>query len=177
MHAKFCVCRIFCTQLYVSCHISSCCASNIIFSPFPSPNHEFNSILFLLVSVPYSAKGSTSQALVWYNILIEETRGYIHVVGSEPIIHLMLKRSASAVLAQTLAERWWDTTHSIHIVGWDMTITSHNFHCMTGLRFDEVLISLEDESGIRLGVDLLGRRYATKMIHYTDLKADFIHYP
>ena len=48
---------------------------------------------------------------------------------------------------------------------------------MTGLRFDGVPISLENESFVRLGVDLLGRRYATETIHYTDLKADFMHRP
>ena len=46
---------------------------------------------------------------------------------------------------------------------------------MIDLQFDGVSISLEDESGIRLGVDLLGRRYATKTICYTDLEVDFMH--
>ena len=40
-----------------------------------------------------------------------------------------------------------------------------------------VLISLEDKSGIWLGIDLLGRRYATETIYYADLKADFMHRP
>ena len=48
---------------------------------------------------------------------------------------------------------------------------------MTGLWFNGVLISLEDELGIRLGADLLGRRYATKTICYTDLEVDFMHRP
>ena len=68
-----------------------------------------------------------------------------------------------------------DTTHTFHIAGWEITITPHNFHHMTSLWFDGVPISLEDESGIQLGVDLLGRRYATKMIRYTDLEMDFMH--
>ena len=29
--------------------------------------------------------------------------------------------------------------------------------------------------GIRLGVDLLGRRYATETIRYADLEVDFMH--
>ena len=62
-------------------------------------NHEFNSILFLQVSALYSGRGSTSRVLVWYNILTEETRGHIHVVGFEPILYLMPERFASAVLA------------------------------------------------------------------------------
>ena len=54
-----------------------------------------------------------------------------------------------------------------------MTITPLNFHRMTGLRFDGVPISLEDKLRVWLGAKLLGRRYATEMIHYTDLEADF----
>ena len=48
---------------------------------------------------------------------------------------------------------------------------------MIGLRFDGVLISLEDELGVWSGAELLGRRYATKMICYIDLEADFMHRP
>ena len=47
---------IFCTQLYAPCHISSYCESNIIFAPFFSLNHDFNPILFLHVSAPYSGE-------------------------------------------------------------------------------------------------------------------------
>ncbi|KAL0008564.1 hypothetical protein SO802_010066 [Lithocarpus litseifolius] len=45
------------------------------------------------------------------------------------------------------------------------------FMCAQGL------ISLEDESGIQLGIDLLGRRYAIETIYYADLEADFMHRP
>ena len=90
---------------------------------------------------------------------------------------MLPKRSASAVLAQTLAERWWDTTHTFYIANWEMNITPYDFHCMTGLRFNGVSISLEDESGIQLGVNLLGWRYAIETIRYTDLEVDFMHYP
>ena len=48
---------------------------------------------------------------------------------------------------------------------------------MIGLWFDGVLISLEDESGSRLDVELIRRRYAIETIRYTNLEADFIHHP
>ena len=90
----------------------------------------------------------------------------------------MPERSTSAVLVQTLAKRWWDTTHTFHIADREMTITPHDFHYMTGLQFAGVPISLEDELGIRLGANLLGRRYATKTIRYTNLaEVDFMHRP
>ena len=108
---------------------------------------------------------------------MEDTQGHVHATSFEPIIHLKPKRSASAILAQTLAERWWDTTHTFHIASQEMTITPHDFHHMTGLQFDGVSINLENELGVRLRTELLGRRNATKTIHYTNLKADFMHHP
>ena len=134
----------FCIQLYVPCLISFYCESNITFLAFFSPNHEFNPILFLQISAPNSGRGSTSRVLVRYNILTEETLGHIRATGFEPVIRLMLERSANAVLAQTLAEWWWDATHTFHIANWETTITPHDFHHMTSLWFDRVPISLED---------------------------------
>ena len=34
----------------------------------------------------------------WYNLLVLETRGYIQEAGFEPIIGLLLEKSASATL-------------------------------------------------------------------------------
>ena len=87
--------------------------------------------------------------------------------------HLLLKRSARAILVQTLVERWWDTTYTFPIADMEMTMTPHNFHNMTGLRCDEAFINLEGESGIRLGIDLLGRRYSNETIQYFDIKVDY----
>ena len=44
---------------------------------------------------------------------------------------------------------------------------------MIGLRCDSATISLEGESGIRLVIDLLRRRYSTDTICYFDIKADY----
>ena len=68
-------------------------------------------------------------------------------------------------------------THTFHITDWEMTITPHDFHCMIGLQFEGVPISLEDELGTWLGAELLGRRYAMETIYYTDLEVDFMHHP
>ena len=76
----------------------------------------------------------------WYWILTKETRGYIHVAGFEPIIHLLPERSMSAILVQILAKRWWDATRTFHIADREMIITPHDFHRMTSLRCDRALI-------------------------------------
>ena len=115
--------------------------------------------------------------VAWYRVLTTETRAHIRVAGFEPIICLLLERSSSAILVQSLAKRWWDTTHTFHITDWEMAIIPHDFHRMTGLWFDGAFINLEGELGIQLGLELLGRRYATKTICYTNLEADFMRCP
>ena len=90
---------------------------------------------------------------------------------------MMPERSANAILVQTLAKRWWYTTYTFHITDGEITISPHNFHRITGLWFDRVPISLEDKLGTQLGVELLGRRYITKTIRYTNLEADFMGRP
>ena len=97
----------------------------------------------------------------------------VHMAGFEPVIHLLLKGSASGILVQTLSERWWDTTHKFHIAEKEMTVTSHDFHWMMGFRFDGPFINLEDELAIQLGVDLLRRKYLSESIHYFDLEVDY----
>ena len=48
--------------------------------------------------------------------LFPETRAYIREASFEPILNLLLERSIGATLVQCLIERWWDTTHTFHIV-------------------------------------------------------------
>ena len=84
--------------------------SHSIVNPISLSHYSFHLImnlisLFLQVLPPYSSRESTRQALVWYNILTEETRGHIHTMGFELVIHLLPERFTSAILAQTLAER------------------------------------------------------------------------
>lgn len=90
---------------------------------------------------------------------------------------LLPERFASVILVQTLAERWWDTTHTFDIVDREMTIIPHDFHRKTGLWFDGASINLEGESSTRLGLEFFGRRYAIEMIRYTEIEANFMRRP
>jgi hypothetical protein len=38
-----------------------------------------------------------------------------------------------------LVERWWDTTHTCHIAGMEMTITPYDIYRLTGLRVDGLI--------------------------------------
>ena len=63
----------------------------------------------------------------WFNLLAPETRSYVREAGFEPIIDLLLEKFVSATLVQFLIERWWDTTHTIHIFELKMTMTPYDF--------------------------------------------------
>ena len=101
------------------------------------------------------------------------TKAHIRAMGFKPIIRLLPKRSASAILVQSLTERWWGTIHTFHIAEREITVTPHDFHRMISLRCDSATISLEGESGNQLAIDLLGKRYSTDAIRYFDIEADY----
>ena len=120
----------FCIRLWSPHHFSSHYESNIIFFPFS-----------LQILAPFSSRASTNWVAIWYRTLTKETMGHIHATGFKPIICLLLERSASAILMQTLAKRRWDTTHTFHIANREMTMTPHDFHRMTSLRCIGALIN------------------------------------
>lgn len=109
----------------------------------------------------------------WYGAFTVKTKAHIRAVGFEPIIHLLLKRFASTILVQYLAERWWDSTYTFHIADKEMTVSSRDFHHLTSLRYDGVVIILEGDLGTQLVINLLGRRYSTYMICYFDIESDY----
>ena len=80
--------------------------------------------------------------------LTPETRAYICATGFEPIIYLISERFTSSNLVKSLVKRWWNTIYTFHIVDREMIVTTHAFHCMTGLKCDGALINLEGELGM-----------------------------
>ena len=72
---------------------------------------------------------------------------------------------------QALVEGWWDTTHTFHIVGREITMTPYAFHYMTNLRSYGPIINLKGELGIR--IDLLRHAYLNEHIRYFDLERDY----
>ena len=129
---------------------------------------------FLQSSSLYASRRSITKVVEQYNLLVPETKAYIREAGFEPIIDILLEKSASATLVQRFIERWWDTTHTFHIVEREMTVTSYDFYYMIGLSFKGVIISLDGVSSIQLGFDRLERKYSIKTIRYFDLVSDYM---
>jgi len=73
-------------------------------------------------------RGSASHLFSWYQTLTVKTKALVNTVGFRPLLCLLLKGAASGILVQALVERWWDTTHTFHIVGREITMTPHDFH-------------------------------------------------
>lgn len=72
----------------------------------------------------YSSRGSASQLFEWFWSLTVETKALVNADDFRQLLLLLPKISASGVLVQALAERWWDTTHTFHIAKWEITMTS-----------------------------------------------------
>ena len=94
---------------------------------------------FLQSSSLYASRRSITKVVEQYNLLVPETKAYIREAGFEPIIDILLEKSASAPLVQCLIKRWWDTTHTFHIVDREMTMSFYDFYRMTDLSLDSVL--------------------------------------
>ena len=58
-----------------------------------------------------------------------------------------------------------------------MTVTPYDLYCMTGLSFEGAIINLDGVSSIRLGLNMLGRKYSTKTIRYLDLVSNYMFLP
>ena len=103
---------------------------------------------FLQSSSLYASRRSITKVVEQYNLLVPETKAYIREAGFEPIIDILLEKSASATLVQRFIERWWDTTHTFHIAEREMMVAPYDFYCMIGLSFEGAIISLDSVSGI-----------------------------
>ena len=56
-------------------------------------------------------------------------------------------------------------------------MTPYDFYRMTDLSFKVAIINLDGVSGIKLGLDMLGRKYSTETIRYFNLVSDYMFLP
>ena len=58
--------------------------------------------------------------------------------GIQTICGVIPTEIVRKVLLCTLVERWWDTTHTLHIAGVKMMITPYDIYRLIGLRVDGI---------------------------------------
>ena len=130
-------------------------------------------VFYRLYLLSFTSRGSAGHLFAWYRALTKDTKALVSVAGFKPVMCLLSESFVSSILGQALAKRWWDTTHTFHITRTEMTVTPHDFHQKTSLRSNGAIINLKSESGIQLGIDLLGCRYSSEHILYFDLERDY----
>ena len=120
------------------------------FSPISLSNYDFHAIFssFLQILPSFSGRGSTNLIASWYKAITDNTWALVRAASFEPILRLLLKSRASTILVQSLAERWWETTHTFHIANREIMVTPHDFHRMTDLQCDGSIINLKGELGV-----------------------------
>jgi hypothetical protein len=65
--------------------------------------------------------------------------------------------TAKKSLLCVLAERWWDTIHTFHIDGVEMTITPYDVYRLIGLRVDRIVPTFSSfPAGVRFDREYLG---------------------
>ena len=67
------------------------------------------------------------------------THSFIEVVGFKQFVESQPIATAKKNLLYALVERWWDTTHTFHIAGMEVRITSYDVYRLTGLRVDGII--------------------------------------
>jgi hypothetical protein len=82
------------------------------------------------------SKGNPTELHRWWRRLSLETRALVEMAGFKRFVELQPTESAKTILLYALAKRLWDTTHTLHIAGVEMTVTSYDIHRMIGLRVD-----------------------------------------
>lgn len=130
-------------------------SSNLVFFFFFSlifliqhDSHATVPVFYRLYLLSFTSRGSAGHLFAWYRALTKDTKALVSMAVFKPVMCLLSESSASGILVQALAKRWWDTTHTFHITRTAMTVTPHDFHQKTSLRSNRAIINLKSESRI-----------------------------
>ena len=70
----------------------------------------------------------------WYSELDSSVCSRVNLCGFKPLLDSLDGRQVEYGLIQSLAEHWWDTTHTFHFQGvGEMAMTPKDFSAITGL--------------------------------------------
>uniref|UniRef100_A0A2N9HR87 Aminotransferase-like plant mobile domain-containing protein n=1 Tax=Fagus sylvatica TaxID=28930 RepID=A0A2N9HR87_FAGSY len=82
----------------------------------------------------FMSQGNPTKVLKWWGRLNSLTRSYVEMDGFKHFMETQPINSAKKSLLCVLAERWWDTTHTFHIVDVEMTIIPYDERPFADLR-------------------------------------------
>ena len=87
----------------------------------------------------FLSRGNPTEVLKWRGRLNSMTRSFVEAAGFKYFLETQPIETAKKSHLCALAERWWDTTHTFHIVGVEITITPYDVHRLTGLRVNGII--------------------------------------
>ena len=97
------------------------------------------------------------EVLKWWGKLNSITRSFVEVVGFKHFLETQPTETAKKSLLCVLVERWWDTIHTFHIAGVEMTITPYNVYRLISLRVDGIVPTFSAfPAGVRSNWEYLG---------------------
>jgi hypothetical protein len=95
---------------------------------------------FLMQAVrTFLSRGNPMEVYKWWGKLNSTTRSFAEAAGFKHFVETQPTKTAKKSLLCALVERWWDTTHTFHIAGVEMTITPYDMYRLTGLRVDRIV--------------------------------------
>ncbi|KAK9278421.1 hypothetical protein L1049_027986 [Liquidambar formosana] len=134
----------------------------------PTEHASHLAVLGRLPKLPVTRGGVVNAKAGWAR-LTAETRALVTGAGFRTVISGLVDDSDRAFV-HCMAERWWDTTHTFHIAGRELTLTSYDFYRLTGLRMDGLPLPFDHEESERerLSQELLGIEYDSASIFILD---------
>ena len=96
----------------------------------------FMSISFMQAVRTFLSFDNPTDVLKWWGGFNSPTRSFMEMASFKYFVETQPTDSAKKSLLCALAERWWDTTHTFHIVGVEMMITPYDVYRLIDLRID-----------------------------------------
>ena len=87
----------------------------------------------------FLSRGNPTEVLKWWIRLNSMTYSFLEAAGFKHFVETQPTETAKKSLLCALVEWWWDTTHTFHIAGVEMTITPYDMYRLTGLRVDGIV--------------------------------------
>ncbi len=115
------------------------------------------SLSFMQAVRSFMSQGNPMEVLKWWGRLNSMTRSFVEAVGFKHFVETQPTETAKKSLLCVLAERWWDTIHTFHIDGVEMTITPYDVYRLIGLRVDGIVPTFSSfPTGVRSDREYLG---------------------
>uniref|UniRef100_A0A2N9F348 Aminotransferase-like plant mobile domain-containing protein n=1 Tax=Fagus sylvatica TaxID=28930 RepID=A0A2N9F348_FAGSY len=89
----------------------------------------------------FMSRGNPTEVLKGWARLTSITRSFEEMTGFKQFVESQPTEIAKKSILCALVKRWWDTTHTFHIAGVEMTITSYDVYRLTNLRVDGIILT------------------------------------